>query len=317
MSQESAVASAALDMRLIPEFDGGNASVEEWLDKTELVCQLRGVSDIQTVVPLRLTGGAFSVYQQLKPEEKLQYSAVKAALLRAFAVDKFQAYEEFTARRLRVGESVDVYLADLRRLASLFGGLGDTALMTRRGTLPGTDAGKRVRRGGVCANLLSGSPRVRGALPTVQLLVNGQRRVAVIDSGCSCTIIHESCCASWRRCGVTVMAVNGSRLPSSGVTEVAVQLKSGGPAVTLSAVVVPDKPLGVDMLVGMTGIAALGGVTVRAADDVVFGASERPDVAVPGPGGVPPRCSAVTPPALTVEERDFTSEAAVFAFILP
>ncbi|KAF0289508.1 Intracisternal A-particle Pol-related polyprotein [Amphibalanus amphitrite] len=278
MSQESAVTSSALDMRLIPEFDGGNASVEEWLDKTELVCQLRGVSDIQTVVPLRLTGGAFSVYQQLKPEEKLQYSAVKAALLRAFAVDKFQAYEEFTARRLRVGESVDVYLADLRRLASLFGGLGDTALI----------------------------PRVRGALPTVQLLVNGQRRVAVIDSGCSCTIIHESCCASWRRCGVTVMAVNGSRLPSSGVTEVAVQLKSGGPAVTLSAVVVPDKPLGVDMLVGMTGIAALGGVTVRAADDVVFGASERPDVAVPGPGGVPPRCSAVTPPALTVEERDFT-----------
>ncbi|KAF0304639.1 Open rectifier potassium channel protein 1 [Amphibalanus amphitrite] len=309
MSQESAVASSALDMRLIPEFDGGNASVEEWLDKTELVCQLRGVSDIQTVVPLRLTGGAFSVYQQLKPEEKLQYSAVKAALLRAFAVDKFQAYEEFTARRLRVGESVDVYLADLRRLASLFGGLGDTALMTRRGTLPGTDAGKRVRRGGVCANLLSGSPRVRGALPTVQLLVNGQRRVAVIDSGCSCTIIHESCCASWRRCGVTVMAVNGSRLPSSGVTEVAVQLKSGGPAVTLSAVVVPDKPLGVDMLVGMTGIAALGGVTVRAADDVVFGASERPDVAVPGPGGVPPRCSAVTPPALTVEERDFTNRS--------
>ncbi|KAF0314609.1 Intracisternal A-particle Pol-related polyprotein [Amphibalanus amphitrite] len=309
MSQESAVASSALDMRLIPDFDGGNASVEEWLDKTELVCQLRGVSDIQTVVPLRLTGGAFSVYQQLKPEEKLQYSAVKAALLRAFAVDKFQAYEEFTARRLRVGESVDVYLADLRRLASLFGGLGDTALMTRRGTLPGTDAGKRVRRGGVCANLLSGSPRVRGALPTVQLLVNGQRRVAVIDSGCSCTIIHESCCASWRRCGVTVMAVNGSRLPSSGVTEVAVQLKSGGPAVTLSAVVVPDKPLGVDMLVGMTGIAALGGVTVRAADDVVFGASERPDVAVPGPGGVPPRCSAVTPPALTVEERDFTNRS--------
>ncbi|KAF0291012.1 hypothetical protein FJT64_010784 [Amphibalanus amphitrite] len=177
------------------------------------------------------------------------------------------------------------------------------AARTRRGTLPGTDAGKRVRRGGVCANLLSGSPRVRGALPTVQLLVNGQRRVAVIDSGCSCTIIHESCCASWRRCGVTVMAVNGSRLPSSGVTEVAVQLKSGGPAVTLSAVVVPDKPLGVDMLVGMTGIAALGGVTVRAADDVVFGASERPDVAVPGPGGVPPRCSAVTPPASALDMR--------------
>ncbi|XP_043229596.1 uncharacterized protein LOC122385416 [Amphibalanus amphitrite] len=127
MSQESAVASSALDMRLIPEFDGGNASVEEWLDKTELVCQLRGVSDIQTVVPLRLTGGAFSVYQQLKPEEKLQYSAVKAALLRAFAVDKFQAYEEFTARRLRVGESVDVYLPHGEPDAGRAGGAGSGA----------------------------------------------------------------------------------------------------------------------------------------------------------------------------------------------
>lgn len=33
------------------------------------------------------------------------------------------------ARRLRSGEVVDVYLADLRRMSSLFGGVSDTALL--------------------------------------------------------------------------------------------------------------------------------------------------------------------------------------------
>ena len=45
-----------------------------------------------------------------------------------FAVDPYEAYELFIARRLRAGESPDVYLAELRRLASLFGGMTDKAL---------------------------------------------------------------------------------------------------------------------------------------------------------------------------------------------
>lgn len=116
------------DVRLIPEFDGENTAVEEWLDKAELICQLRGETELHAVIPLRLTGGAFSVYQQLSAEDKKEHKKVKDALLRAFAVDRFQAYDEYICRKLRQGESVDVYLADLRRLASLFGGVSDTAL---------------------------------------------------------------------------------------------------------------------------------------------------------------------------------------------
>ena len=54
------------DLRLIPEYDGTDKqSVVEWLKKLELVCKLREVSDVAGVIPLRLTAGAFAVYQQL------------------------------------------------------------------------------------------------------------------------------------------------------------------------------------------------------------------------------------------------------------
>lgn len=46
----------------------------------------------------------------------------------AFAPDKFTAYEQFEARILRPGETVDVYLADLRKLSVLFGGVPDSAM---------------------------------------------------------------------------------------------------------------------------------------------------------------------------------------------
>lgn len=117
------------ELRLIPEFDGKSADVVEWIEKFEMVCRLRGIRNLQDIIPLRLTGGAFAVYLQLSETQKGKYEEVKTALVSAFASDGFMAYEEFIARRLHDGESVDVYLADLRRLATLIGGLPDKALM--------------------------------------------------------------------------------------------------------------------------------------------------------------------------------------------
>ncbi|KAK8383422.1 hypothetical protein O3P69_019069 [Scylla paramamosain] len=37
----------------------------------------------------------------------------------------YVAYEQFVSRKLRNGESPDVYLAELRRLPSLFDGISD------------------------------------------------------------------------------------------------------------------------------------------------------------------------------------------------
>lgn len=54
------------DVKLIPEYDGSVAqSAAEWLEKLELICKVRGVSDVANVIPLRLTGSAFAVYLQL------------------------------------------------------------------------------------------------------------------------------------------------------------------------------------------------------------------------------------------------------------
>ena len=117
------------DLKLIPEYDGSaTQSVVEWLEKLELVCKLRDVKDVASVIPLRLTGGAFAVYLQLSEGDQKSTKKIKEALLAAFAVDPFIAYEQFIGRKLQSGESPDVYLAELRRLSSLFGGMNDKAL---------------------------------------------------------------------------------------------------------------------------------------------------------------------------------------------
>ena len=122
----SGVSVSALDVRVIAEYDG-SGDVVEWWTRAELLCAHRG-ADFIAVLPLRLTGGAFAVWAQLSTADRVSLSAVKCALFAAFALDSFAAYDAFIGRRLQPGESADVYLADLRRLAELFGGVPDRAL---------------------------------------------------------------------------------------------------------------------------------------------------------------------------------------------
>ena len=99
MEERTSVAGA--ELRLIPEFAGGGSQdVVEWLEKAELVCELRGISKPDTVIPLRLIGGAFAVYQQLTSADKKDFEKVKQALRTAFAADSFSAYEQFTSNLL-------------------------------------------------------------------------------------------------------------------------------------------------------------------------------------------------------------------------
>ena len=118
-----------MELRLIPELSGdATQNVVEWLKKAELVCNLRGIAHLKSVIPLRLTGGAFAVYQQLPDADKLDSGKITKALRTVFAVDSFTAYEQFVGRRLQPGETVDVFMAELRRLAVPFGRLSDIML---------------------------------------------------------------------------------------------------------------------------------------------------------------------------------------------
>ena len=72
---------STMDLRLIQDFSGdGSLNAIEWLEKAELVCNLRGITSMETVLPLRLTGGAFAVYQQMTEDDKRDSSKIKLAL---------------------------------------------------------------------------------------------------------------------------------------------------------------------------------------------------------------------------------------------
>ena len=97
----------------------GEGDVVQWLDKLTLVVKRLKNTSVADVLPLFLDGPAYAVYSEMPEADKKDSNLVAAALKEAFGLNSFLAYEEFTSRRWRDGEAVDVYLAELRRLAKL------------------------------------------------------------------------------------------------------------------------------------------------------------------------------------------------------
>ena len=97
----------------------GDSDCAEWLRKVELVAKLQSIDELDRFIPLFLAGGAFAVYESLSDEQKGDYKKLKGALLKAFSLNRSMAYEQFVNRRLLPGETVDVLVADLKRLANL------------------------------------------------------------------------------------------------------------------------------------------------------------------------------------------------------
>ena len=62
------------NLKLILEFDGSptGPSVVEWFEKAERVCQQCKIKEPALVIPLRLTKGAYTVYQQLGDDAGLE-----------------------------------------------------------------------------------------------------------------------------------------------------------------------------------------------------------------------------------------------------
>ena len=97
----------------------GDGDMTVWLKQAHLAKSLLKLKDLAVVIPLFLDGPAFAVYDQLSDAEKQDANKIEVALRTAFAADKFLAYDEFRNRLWRNGETVDVFLADLKRLAHL------------------------------------------------------------------------------------------------------------------------------------------------------------------------------------------------------
>ena len=153
--------------------------------------------------------------------------------------------------------------------------------------------GKRHRGGGSSASHFS-ELSVTSALPTVKLLVDGVKCDALVDTGCTKCIVYAPMCSQWRKASVSITTISGDRFECVGTGQVKIKLLSG-PSVSVSALVMRNRPLGFDFVMGMSGISVLGDVTVRSLDDVKFGVEESEVVSVAG--------SALS---TNVEERDFT-----------
>ena len=115
------MAGKMFDIWLIPKFHGisSDLTVSEWLEQVELVCEICCVDNVEHVLPLRLRGGALSVYWWLTHDQREDLQQVKQVLLVAFAPDPFVAFDTFVSHRLHTGETVDEYLGDLQDLARL------------------------------------------------------------------------------------------------------------------------------------------------------------------------------------------------------
>ena len=94
--------------------------------------------------------------------------------------------------------------------------------------------------------------------------------MALIDSGCTRTLVHESVCRQWRRGAAEVITVSGQRLQCEGAAEIRLAVP-GCRAVEVSALVIRERPLGFVVIAGMDAVQSLGGVTVRSPSDVRFG----------------------------------------------
>jgi hypothetical protein len=91
----------------------------DWVEKLELVAKLQKIESLENFLPLFLSGAAFAVYKQLSADDKESYDKLKAELVLAFGVNSYAAYEQLQRRVFQEGETIDVYLADLKRLVTL------------------------------------------------------------------------------------------------------------------------------------------------------------------------------------------------------
>ena len=73
--------------------------------------------------------GAYAVYQQLSKKKRADFACIKDVLYTAFALSPMTAYKQFAAHHLRPGETVDVFLTELRKLTTHFRGMTERGLV--------------------------------------------------------------------------------------------------------------------------------------------------------------------------------------------
>ena len=185
---------------------------EKWLAKVRVVAKLQKVNDLAGFIQLFLTGQAFDVYCQLSCVKQEDQVELIKALGEAFSQNQFSAYETLQGRKLQKGESVDAFVADLKRLLTLSGSGDPPEQLIKSALVIGLPQAVR-------AQLLAMSDATM--LPLGDLVVRARTALSVNGES-------ESVCAAGRRGAVGVRCYRCNQ-PGHRAGECKVSLHVGRP----------------------------------------------------------------------------------------
>ena len=105
----------------------GEEDIEQWLDRFEVAVDIveepnddtAKKSKMAKMVPLLLSGPAYSTWKQLSTGDKSDFEKVAAALRRVYGKTKVSAWQEMKLLRFLPGDSVDVLADQINRLLTV------------------------------------------------------------------------------------------------------------------------------------------------------------------------------------------------------
>ena len=113
------------------------------------------------------------------------------------------------------------------------------------------------------------------ALPAVIVCINGYQRLALLDMGCSRSLVTRVICYSWEKKKVDVFTVGEGALRCFWVERIQLDIGSGCP-IDVEVLVADGKLLGFNLLLGFDIIKKLGGVYMTKDGMVSFPQLDRP-----------------------------------------
>ena len=120
---------AKISSDMVKPFNG-EGDVLAWLEKVQLVAELSGVTELAKFIPLFLEGSALSVYLELTKDEKLVPGTIIARLKEVYSDSVFVAFRKVMSMRW-MGEPIDAFVTEIRRLAGLAGFVGEIENVVR------------------------------------------------------------------------------------------------------------------------------------------------------------------------------------------
>lgn len=111
------------------------------------------------------------------------------------------------------------------------------------------------------------------SLPVIQVIVGGRKVRALVDTGCSTTVVASHLVPKSERKESSLMTVDGREIACEG--ERNVELAVEGTRMIVRAIVLRQLVDGIYLVLGLDAINRLGGVVIKCIEPVTFGKATK------------------------------------------